>query len=543
MNQATDSPVDSTHAHPPAGRLTGTHADTEVMTVELRADRDLCQACPDHARHALADVDGVEQVHVVVGTPTLHVRYRPGAVDLDTIVGRLREHGIRVGADHTVVKLAGLRCASCVTRIEDALRRTPGVLDASVSLGTERAHVTYVPSVTDLAALRQAVVAAGYEVATPSRRLEGAPEEDEFAREQREREALYRSLMRRFAVAGVVSVPVVALMYPALLPFEITHAQMRATFWAQLVAVIPVMAYSGRDFYVGAMRAFRHRQSDMNSLIAIGTLAAFVYSAVAVAVPSLFPEERLAEPFFDVIAVVIALVVLGQAMEVRAKGRTSEATQKMMALQAKTARVIRDGEISVEEVLIGDAVVVRPGEKVPVDGEILQGRSALDESMIAGESLPVEKTVADEVIGATYVVCLIVGTLLVDAFEGGHGQAIFRAMLTSLSDVGPAPFHELADNFAGSRVSSSWQWSWDGWSSSLSSPSSSHTSGGDGRRHSSLSSTCVQPIPQVRISRVHHPNDVPTNKPMSTGPPTAMPGLEGVIPRNSAIATTPRNPA
>lgn len=391
--------------HPAAatGRLTGTYSDAAVMSVELTADRDLCASCPAHAEQALGSVPGVEMVHVVIGTPVLHVRYRPEEIDLPAIVARLREHGIRVGAEQTTLRLKGLRCASCVSHVEGALKSTPGVLDASVNLATERATVSFLPTATDLDALSQAVRDVGYDVAAPPKEGNGA-EEDDFAREQREREAHYRSLMRRFVVAAIVSVPVVVLMYPAILPFDMTHEQMRATWWAQLVAVIPVMAYSGRDFYVGAVRAFRHRQSDMNSLIAVGTAAAFVYSGVAVAFPSLFPEERLAEPFFDVIAVVIALVVLGQALEVRAKGRTSEAIQKLMALQAKVARVIRDGEeleIPVDEVVLDDIVVVRPGEKVPVDGVITRGRSALDESMITGESLPVEKAEGDEVIGST----------------------------------------------------------------------------------------------------------------------------------------------
>ena len=389
----------------PGGHLTGTRGDADAATlaVTLRAGRDLCASCPGHVRDALGQLAGVEMAHVAVGTPEIHLRYRPGEVALTEVVARLRAAGIRVGVEDTALKLAGVRCASCVAPIERSLARAPGVLSASVNLATSRAHVTYLPSATDLDALAEAVRAVGYEVERPQPSPAGEGE-DEFAREQRARQEEHRSLMRRFVVAAIVSVPAVALMVPALLPFEMSHEAMRATWWAQLVAVIPVMAYSGRDFYVGAIQAFRHRQSDMNTLIALGTSAAFAYSAVAVAAPGLFPEEKLAEPFFDVISVVIALVVLGQAMELKAKGRTSEAIQKLIALQAKTARVIRGGEeieISVEEVVIGDVVVVRPGEKVPVDGEIVYGRSALDESMITGESLPAERGVGDEVIGAT----------------------------------------------------------------------------------------------------------------------------------------------
>ncbi|NOY27232.1 MAG: copper-translocating P-type ATPase [Oligoflexia bacterium] len=374
------------------------------MSIELRADRDLCASCPAHAEAALAAVDGVEMVHVVVGTPVLHVRYRPAKVDLSAIIAALRDHGIRVGAQQTELALSGLRCASCVTKVEEALCQVSGVVTATVDVARSQAHITYVPAQTRLDDLAKAVESVGYAVAKAPPEGSGTPPESDMDREHRIREKEYRSLMQRFIVAAVVSVPIVILMYPKLLPFTLTHEQLRLSWWVQLVAVLPVMAYSGRDFYVGMVRAARHRSSDMNTLIGIGTVSAYVFSAVAVAAPGLFPEERLAEPFFDVISVVIALVVLGQALELRAKGRTSDAIRKLMELQAKTARVLRNGEeieIPVDEVVLGDIVIVRPGEKVPVDGEITQGQSTLDESMITGESLPVEKGPGDPVIGAT----------------------------------------------------------------------------------------------------------------------------------------------
>ncbi len=436
------------HPAPPPGHHTGTHDDSDAMMVEFRADRDLCASCPAHVEAALADVEGVEMSHVVVGTPVIHVRYRPADVTLGTVVEKLRGAGFRVGADKTTLRLDGMRCASCVGHVEGALRATPGVLDASVNLVTETANITYLPAAVTLDGLTEAVRSVGYDVKPAP--AEGEAEQDDFEREQQERDALYRSLMARFLVAGVVSVPIVVLMYPDLLPFEMTHEQMRATFWAQLVAVIPVMLYSGRDFYVGAWRAFQHRQSDMNTLIAVGTLAAFGYSGVAVAFPHLFPEERLAEPFFDVIAVVIALVVLGQALEVRAKGRTSDAIRKLMELQAKTARVIRDGkevEIPVDEVLIGETVVVRPGEKVPVDGTITEGKSAVDESMITGESLPVSKGVGDSVIGATLNKT---GAFQFTATGVGKDTALSRIMgMVAQAQATKPPIGRLVDQVSG----------------------------------------------------------------------------------------------
>jgi Cu+-exporting ATPase len=179
----------------------------------------------------------------------------------------------------------------------------------------------------------------------------------------------------------------------------------RRVVWSLLgLITLPVMLWSGSQFYTGMWSALKHRSANMHTLIAIGISAAFLYSVVAVAFPQLFPSEALAEVFWDVTAVVVALVVLGMALEVKAKGRTSEAIKKLIGLQARTARVVRDGketDLPVEEVVVGDTVVVRPGEKIPVDGEVLEGSSAVDESMITGESIPVEKHTGDEVIGAT----------------------------------------------------------------------------------------------------------------------------------------------
>lgn len=170
------------------------------------------------------------------------------------------------------------------------------------------------------------------------------------------------------------------------------------------VAALAVMLYSGSHFYAGAWQALKHRSANMHTLIALGTGVAWIYSTIALLFPQLFPSAVVADVYYDVTVVVIALVDLGLAMELKAKGRTSEAIKKLIGLQAKTARVVRDGQeadIPVEEVLVGDLVVVRQGEKIPVDGEISEGSSAVDESMVTGESLPVEKKIGDEVIGAT----------------------------------------------------------------------------------------------------------------------------------------------
>jgi Cu+-exporting ATPase len=197
--------------------------------------------------------------------------------------------------------------------------------------------------------------------------------------------------------------------YPWLFPYlkdllPRGSEQLRYLWMAMGVLTLAVMAYSGSQFFTGMWQSLKHRTANMHTLIAIGTGVAWIYSTIAVLFPQIFPEAAFTEVYYDVTAVVTALVVLGLAMEIKAKGRTSEAIKKLIGLQAKTARVVREGreiDIPVEEVLVGDAVIVRPGEKIPVDGEVIEGGSAVDESMITGESIPVEKHVGDEVIGAT----------------------------------------------------------------------------------------------------------------------------------------------
>ncbi|OGO58205.1 MAG: copper-translocating P-type ATPase [Chloroflexi bacterium RBG_16_72_14] len=224
-----------------------------------------------------------------------------------------------------------------------------------------------------------------------------------------DRQAEYRTLMRKWWFAAAVGAPTMVLSYPWLIPglAEVFPRGSQQLWWlwgAMGVASLAVLVYSGNQFFTGAWEALRHRQANMHTLIAIGTGTAWTYSTIALLFPQLFPSAEMTDVYYDVTVVVTALVVLGMAMEVKARGRTSEAIEKLIGMAPRTARVIRDGaevEVPADEVVVGDVVVVRPGAKVPVDGVILEGASAVDESMITGESIPVEKREGDEVIGAT----------------------------------------------------------------------------------------------------------------------------------------------
>ena len=372
---------------------------TEPVHAELPLAGLDCTSCVVTVERTLREVPGVERAHVNFSLGIAHVTYDPKEASVEDAVRALKKAGYDVGAAEMRVRIEGLRCASCVGFIEEALRKVPGVLEATVSPGTETAVIRYVPGMVSFPAIKEAIESTGYK--TVHRLEEEEPPDQEAAARERE----YRLLMRRFLFAAVVSVPVLLTAYPEFVPFlrDLPRSTIRLIWAFDALLTLPVLLWSGQRFFTGAWAAFKHHSADMNTLIALGTGAAWAYSTVAIAFPQVFPEGT-AEPFFDVAAVVIALVVLGQALEVRAKGRTSAAIKKLLDLQAKTARVVRDGQemdIPVEEVLVGDVVVVRPGEKVPVDGVVIEGSSAVDESMITGEPIPVEKNPGDEVIGGT----------------------------------------------------------------------------------------------------------------------------------------------
>jgi Cu+-exporting ATPase len=246
--------------------------------------------------------------------------------------------------------------------------------------------------------LNAAIAAWGYK---PRPALSDAPVDKQEEAHTRE----YRKLMNKFWFATAISLPVLATAYYQFVPFlkNLNMETLRLLWGVTALLTLPVMLWSGSDFFTGAYASFKHRSANMNTLIALGTGAAWLYSTFAILFPSVFPEGT-SEPFYDVVSVVIALVILGQALELRAKGQSGAAIKKLLGLQAKTARVLRDGQemdLPVEEVLVGDVIQVRPGEKVPVDGVIVDGSSAVDESMLTGESLPASKKMGDEVIGAT----------------------------------------------------------------------------------------------------------------------------------------------
>ncbi len=309
------------------------------------------------------------------------------------------------------IPVEGMTCASCVARVEKALASVPGVLSASVNLATRSVTVAVIPGVADAKGLRAAVEGVGYTVGMVE------PEEDPVARQERMQREEERSLLTRLRIGMLLGVPLFLFaqweMVPGTAGFPLSPF---ASALLQLALVTPIQFYVGSRFYRGAWATAKHGTTDMNTLVAIGTSAAYAYSVVATFLPGWFAVEGVApHVYYDTSAAIIVLILLGRYLETRAKGKTSEAVKKLVGLQPKTARVIRDGgesDIPLEGVLVGDRVLVRPGENVPVDGIVEEGLSSVDESMMTGEPIPVDKRPGDVVTG---------GTL------NGNGRLVMRA--------------------------------------------------------------------------------------------------------------------
>ncbi len=343
----------------------------------------------------------------------------------------IRHPGGGAATRKSTFPVSGMTCASCVVRVEKALDSVPGVVSANVNLASEKVTVEYAPA-TAVAELKRAVSEAGYELGD-----EAETQEDITAAYRRE----MNRVRDRFIVAVVIAGIIMALMWTP----EFTGKPY--LLWA---LATPVQFWAGWRFYRGAWGALRQRTADMNTLIAVGTSAAYFYSAVAAAFPAVFTAGGI-EPhlYFDTSAMIIALILLGRYLEARARGETSQAIKKLIGMQPKMALVVRDGgevEVPVEDVRVGDLIRVRPGERVPVDGMVREGRSGIDESMITGESLPVEKGPGDEVIGATIN---RTGSFQFEATRVGRDTTLARIVrLVEAAQGSKAPIQRLADVIA-----------------------------------------------------------------------------------------------
>lgn len=424
---------------------------TSTQHLELRVGGMTCDHCASTIETALTKIGGVRAAHVNAATKIARIDYDAASTKISDILQAIRTAGYTPGAATMRLPIGNMHCSSCVVRVELGLRNVPGVISARANLGPNVVDVEYRPDSVDFGAMRQAIESAGYRVAEP--KIEPANETLDPAEAANEQE--YRSLMRKFWFAAAIAVPVMALSYPDIIPslrdWMPMGSDTRRIVWALLgVLSLPVLVWAGSQFFIGMWDALEHRAANMHTLIAIGISAAYAYSVVAVAWPGFFPDMKLAEVFWDVTDVVVALVVLGLALEIKAKGRTSQAIKKLIGLQARTARVVLDGkevDLPVEEVVVGDTVVVRPGDKIPVDGKVVSGASAVDESMITGESMPVEKQVGAEVIGGTLNKT---GSFRFQATKVGKDTAL-ASIIRMVKDAqsSKAPIQRVVDAVAG----------------------------------------------------------------------------------------------
>ncbi len=422
-------------ATPPAAPATG----GATRDISLPITGMTCASCVRRVERTLGKVPGVAAASVNLATEQATVTYDPTAVRLADLETAVERAGYGVRREEVSLPVTGMTCASCVRRVERALAKVPGVESVAVNLATERATVDFYPGVASVADLRAAVERAGYGVAPAAT---DAGDATDHVAEERAREIA--SLRHKFTLSLAVGLAIMAAMFvPAsALPFG-----RQWLFVAMFLLATPIQFWAGRPFYRAAWAAGRHGSTNMNTLVAVGTSAAYGYSVFVTFFPQVIARAGLQpEVYFDSSVTIIALILLGRWLEARAKGQTGAAITKLLGLAPKTARVIRGGvelDLPLEQVAAGDLLRVRPGDKVPVDGVVTAGRSAVDESMLTGESLPVEKGPGDTAIGGTLN---RTGSFTFRATKVGRDTALAQIVrLVEQAQGSKAPIQRLAD--------------------------------------------------------------------------------------------------
>ena len=399
-----------------------------------------CANCAFTVERSLKKAAGVSKAAVNFATEQATVIFDPALLKPAALVQRVKDAGYGIVTAKVELPITGMTCANCAATVERALnQKVDGVVQANVNFATERASVEYIPGVASVAAMIRAIEEAGYGV------VQAAAQEHIEDVEAQARQAEVADQTRKFWVGVAFALPLFLLSMAR--DFGLLGAWAHAPWvnWLFLALATPVQFYTGWDYYVGSYHALRNRAANMDVLVAMGSSVAYLYSLVVL----LFPAEGQ-HVYFETAAVIITLIKLGKLLEARAKGKTGEAIRKLMGLRPKTAHVVRDGaevDVPIEEVHVGDLVVVRPGERIPVDGVVFEGHSAVDESMLTGEPLPVDKRPGDEIIGATINKQ---GLLKFEATRVGAETALAQIIrLVQEAQGSKAPIQRLADRVAG----------------------------------------------------------------------------------------------
>ncbi|MDH5198298.1 MAG: heavy metal translocating P-type ATPase, partial [Gemmatimonadota bacterium] len=428
-----------------------------------------CGACAITVQNRLAQAPGVTEASVNYATARATVTLADGAPPVSALVEAVRDAGYDCGHVTAELRIEGLHYATGTARLERELSALPGVLSVAANQAAEVVRVEYVPGVVGARDLEEVVRSIGFTLAEPV--AEEDPVERERIRSRREQ----RTLLGKLVVAAVAAVATMVLSMPlmgghgqdlftrlmgpvdrllsSVLPglYTYTAAHPDRIRWTMALLTVPVLLWSARQFFRGAVSGFRHRSADMNTLIAVGTGAAFVFSLVGTVAPGVFATASLpANVYYEGVNFIVAFILLGRLLESRAKSGTSEAIRRLMGLRPKTATVQRDGidlEVPVEDVAVGDRVLIRPGETIPVDGDIVDGHSSVDESMLTGEPMPVDKEPGDRVVGGTVNQT---GSVVFQATAVGKETALAQIVrLVEDAQGQKAPVQALADRVAG----------------------------------------------------------------------------------------------
>ncbi len=409
-----------------------------------------CASCVQRVQNGLGKIEGVHEASVNLATEKASIKFDGQTSTLTNIITSVRDLGYDVPLEHASYTVQGMTCASCVTRVEKLLRQVPGVIQASVNLASEKATIECAPGQVSVSQLKHAVNEGGYTLVI------------DYAMTNRDRkqdihEEEYKKLRRDFLLALILTIPVVFISMfgmsewvPGVSKFLIHLMPHPVMNYVLFALTLPVVVVSGRRFFIGFYKTMKQLTADMNTLVAVGTSAAFIFSTMITFFPYSFGGNNYSsDVYFDTAAVIITLILMGRLLEARAKGRTSEAIRKLMDLRPAMAhRVVNDKEndVLVEDVVVGDILLVKPGEKIPVDGELIEGYAVIDESMISGESVPVEKSQGATLIGSTLNKT---GSFKMRATKVGEGTVLAHIIrMVEQAQGSKAPVQRLADKIA-----------------------------------------------------------------------------------------------
>ncbi|EJQ12510.1 copper-translocating P-type ATPase [Bacillus cereus] len=413
----------------------------EQKEANLQISGMTCAACANRIEKGLKKVEGVHEANVNFALEKTKIMYDPTKTNLQQFKEKVEALGYGIVSDKAEFTVSGMTCAACANRVEKRLNKLDGVNKATVNFALESATVDFNHDEVNVNEMKSAITKLGY-------KLEVKPDDQDASTDHRLQEIERQK--KKFIISFILSFP---LLWAMVSHFSFTSfiylPDMLMNPWVQLALATPVQFIIGGQFYVGAYKALRNKSANMDVLVALGTSAAYFYS-VYLSIQSIGSSEHMTDLYFETSAVLITLIILGKLFEAKAKGRSSEAIKKLMGLQAKTATVVRDGteiKILIEEVVAGDIVYVKPGEKIPVDGEIVEGKSAIDESMLTGESIPVDKSIGDVVIGSTINKN---GFLKVKATKVGRDTALAQIIkVVEEAQGSKAPIQRVADQISG----------------------------------------------------------------------------------------------